>query len=128
MESKNEGWLVFASVTLAIAGVISIIDGIWLLNYKGAKPAGISNAVFGSNLHTYGVIYLIEGIVLIAAAVGVMKGDQVARWVGIISGALTAVSAIFLIPYYPGLGIIFLILGVMVVYALATYGGRSAHT
>jgi hypothetical protein len=41
---------------------------------------------------------------------------------------LSAISAIFLIPYYPGLGLLYLILGVLVVYALAAYGGRSAHT
>jgi uncharacterized membrane protein HdeD (DUF308 family) len=79
MDNKHEGWLVFASVTLAIAGVISLFDGIWLLDYHGAGPSGISTAVFGSDMHTYGWIYLVEGIVLIAAAVGVMQRNQVGR-------------------------------------------------
>ncbi len=126
MDGKAEGWVLFASITLGIAGIMRIFDGVWALDYHGSVPSGLQGAVFGTSLSTYGWIYIVEGIVLIAAAAGVLAGSQVGRWIGIFAGSLTAISAIWLMPFYPVWAIIYIILGVMVVYALVVYGGESA--
>jgi hypothetical protein len=125
MNDNHKGWLVFASVVLGVAGVMRIFDAIWAFNYKGALPDGLSGAVLGHSLSTYGWIYLIEAIILIGAAVGVTQGSQAGRWIGICAGALACISAVFLMPYFPVWSITYVILGGLVIYALAAYGGPT---
>jgi hypothetical protein len=126
MDDRGSGWVLFAGITLGIAGVLRIFDAIWAFNYHGYLPDDLRGAVFGQSLTTYGWIYLVEAIILIAAAAAVLAGSEVGRWVGIVAGALACVSAIWMMPFFPVWGIVYLILGVLVVYALATYGGEPA--
>ena len=118
--------MLFAGITLGIAGVMRIFDAIWAFNYSGTLPDGLRGADFGQSLTTYGWIYLVEAILLILCAAAVLMGSQVGRWVGIAAGALASISAIWLMPFFPVWGIVYLILGVLVVYALAAYGGEPA--
>jgi hypothetical protein len=126
MDDRGSGWVLFAGITLGIAGVMRIFDAIWAFNYSGTLPDGLRGAVFGQSLITYGWIYLVEAILLILCAAAVLAGSQVGRWVGIVAGALASISAIWLMPFFPVWGIVYLILGVLVVYALAAYGGEPA--
>jgi hypothetical protein len=126
MVDRGSGWVLFAGITLCIAGVMRIFDAIWAFNYHGALPDDLNGAVFGHSLITYGWIYLVEAVILIACAAAVLAGSQVGRWVGIVAGALATVSAIWLMPFFPVWGIVYLILGLLVVYALAAYGGEPA--
>jgi hypothetical protein len=41
------------------------------------------------------------GLVLILASSAVLRRSQFARWIGIIAGALLAISAFWWMPYYP---------------------------
>ena len=118
--------MLFAGIVLGIAGIMRIFDAIWAFSYHGSLPDGLHGAVFGQSLTTYGWIYLVEGIVLVLCAAAVLVGSQVGRWVGIIAGVLACISAIWLMPFFPVWGLVYLILGVLVVYALAAYGGEPA--
>ena len=71
-----------------------------------------------------GGVYLIVGIVLIVASFAVFTGSQFARWIGIIAGAILAISAVAWLPFYPVWSLVYILLGVVVVYAMAVYGGR----
>jgi hypothetical protein len=124
MNGKGQGWIVFATIVLGIAGVMRIIDAIWAFNYHGPLPDGLQGALLGHSLSTYGWIYLFEGIILIAAAAGVVSGSQLGRWVGIIASGLACISAIFLMPYFPVWSVTYIILTGLVIYALAAYGGE----
>ena len=123
MDRRGEGWLVFATVVLGIAGVMRIFDAIWAFRYHGMLPQNLENAIFGTSLKTYGWIYLAVGIVLIVCAGGVIVRSQVSRWVGIVAGAVMAISAIWWMPYYPVWSLTYVALGVLVIYALVQFGG-----
>ncbi len=124
---KRSGWLTFSAVVLILAGVMRVIDAIWALSYHGALPSlpdGLSGAVLGSELHTYGWIWLVTGIVLAAAGVMVLGPSkspeaEVSRWVGIVAASLGALSAIVVVPYYPVWALIYIAIAVMVIYGLA---------
>ena len=47
----------------------------------------------------------------------------VGRWVGVAAGAIGAISSIWMMPYYPIWSLTYIALGVIVIYALAAYGG-----
>jgi len=125
-ELGRDGWLVFASVVLGIAGVMRIFDAIWAFRYHGSVPQNLEDAIFGRSLNTYGWVYVAVAAVLILCAMFVLQGSQIARWVGVVAGAIGAISASWWLPYYPVWSLVYIGLGALVVYALVAHGGRSA--
>ena len=118
------GWLFFAGSILGIAGVMRIFDALWAFRYDGVIPDELESAILGDSLTTYGWVWLIVGVGLILAGFAVLKRSQLARWIGIIAGAVLAISATWWMPYYPVWSFTFIIIGVLVVYGLAAHGGR----
>jgi hypothetical protein len=125
MNDRGHGWVIFAAIVLAVAGVMRIFDAIWAFRYHGVLPQNLEDALFGTSLKTYGWVYLIVGIILIVCAAAVMGGSQLGRWVGIAAGAIGAITAIWWMPYYPIWSLTYIALGVIVTYALAAYGAPA---
>ena len=129
---RRSGWLTFSAVVLIIAGIMRVIDAIWAFGYHGALPNGLKDAILGHSLKTYGWIWLILGVILIAAGTLVLgpsdrPSAEVSRWIGIIAAALAAISAIFVMPYYPVWSLIYIAIAIMVIYGLAArYGEQPA--
>ncbi len=128
MDEKGKDWVVFAAIVLGLAGIMRIFDAIWAFSYHGALPDNLQAALFGHSLKTYGWIYLIVGIVLIACSAGIMARSQFSRWVGVAAAAIGAISAIWMMPFYPIWALLYVVLCVLVVYALAVYGGPESQT
>jgi len=128
----RSGWLTFSAVVLIIAGIMRVIDAIWAFGYHGAVPDGLQGALLGHSLATYGWVWLITGIILIAVGALVLgpsdrASAEVSRWIGIIAAGLGAISAIFVMPYYPVWALIYIIIAIMVIYGLsAHYSDRTA--
>jgi hypothetical protein len=125
-EERGYGWLMFAATMLGLAGILTIIDGIVALSKSKFYTAN-ATYVF-SNLHTWGWITLIIGVLLILAAMGVVSGSQWARWFGMIVAGLNAIAQFSFIQAYPFWSLLVFALDVLVIYALAVYGGRRATT
>ena len=126
MEETGTGWRFFAATVLGIAGIMRFFDAIWAWRYHGAIPNDLESAIFGHSLKTYGWVYFIVAIILLAASFGVVAGSQFSRWIGIIAGGILAISAIWWMPYYPIWSLTYIAIGVLVVYGLVAYGGRDA--
>ena len=125
MDERGSGWIAFAGIMLIIGGVMRFFDSIWAFSYHGSLPANFEGALFGHSLKTYGWVYLAVAIILFLAGLGVFAGSEVARWIGVIAGVIWAVSSIWWMPYYPIWSLTYVILGVLVVYALVAYGGNK---
>jgi hypothetical protein len=78
-----------------------------------------------SDLRTWGWITLIVGILLIVAAMGVFSGSGFARWFGIFAAGVNAFAQFGGIQSYPFWSIMVFTLDILVIYALAVYGGRK---
>jgi hypothetical protein len=118
---RGTGWLVFAGIILGLAGFMRLIDAIWAFSYKGALPENLEDGVLGSNLKTYAWVWLIVGILLIVASALVIMQSQFGRWIGIIAAIVGALSAMVWMPYYPIWSLAYIVLGVLVLYALLRY-------
>jgi hypothetical protein len=123
---KRSGWLTFSAVMLIIAGIMRVIDAIWAFQYHGSLPYGLRGALLGHSLTTYGWIWLVIGVILIAAGVLVLgpsdrPAAEASRWVGIVAASLGAISAIFVMPYYPVWALLYIILAVLVIYGLSAH-------
>jgi hypothetical protein len=128
---KRSGWLTFSAVVLIIAGIMRVLDAIWAFRYHGAIPNGLKDALLGHSLKTYGWIWLIAGVILIVAGALLLgpsdrPSAEVSRWIGIIAAALAAISAIFLMPYYPVWSLIYIAIAIMVIYGLSAHHGEQA--
>jgi hypothetical protein len=125
MRDTGESWRVFAAVVLGVAGVMRFFDALWAFNYDGAVPNQLESAIFGHTLDTYGWIYLIMAAVFIASAFLVLNRSQLGRWVGVAAGALGAITAVWWMPFYPIWSMVYVMLSVLVIYALVAHGGRE---
>jgi hypothetical protein len=125
MEQRREGWVLFAAIMLLIGGVLKIFDAIWSFSYHGVLPADLEGAIFGHSLRTWGWINIGVAAILILTGLAVMSGSGIARWIGIIAAAIAAIDAIWWMPFYPIWALTYLVLAVLVIYALAVYGGST---
>jgi hypothetical protein len=122
-EERGFGWLLFAATMLGLAGILSVFDGIIALS-RGKFYTANSSYVF-TDLRTWGWITLIIGVLLIVAAMGVFSGSGFARWFGIFAASVSAIG-LFGSPTaqaYPFWSLILFALDILVIYALAVYGG-----
>ena len=122
----GDGWIVFSSIILGLAGVMRIFDSIWAFSYKGALPDSLQDGLLGDDLKHYGWLWLAVGVVLVISSVMVFTRSQFARWVGLIGASVGGLSAIVWMPYYPVWSLVYILLAVLVIYGLAVYGGRES--
>jgi hypothetical protein len=129
MEQRGDGWILFAAIVLGVAGIMRVFDAIWAFRYHGVLPENFEAALFGHSLKTYGWIYLVVAIILILSGFALIAGrSQVGRWIGVVAGAILAISAIWWMPYYPIWSLAYIAVGVLVVYALVAHGARDEVT
>jgi hypothetical protein len=86
----------------------------------------VANAhyVFG-DLRTWGWITLAIGFLQLIAAAGVMMGNQLARWYGVLVLGLSAIDMMFFIPAYPFWALTILAVDIVAIYGLCAYGSRA---
>jgi len=116
-EEKGSGWLVFASVMLMIVGVLNVIWGITAL----AKEAYFEPKILFANLTLWGIIWLIIGIVEIAAGAAVLQKAQWARWFGVVMASLGLLWAFMGIGIFPVWSIVIIVIEILVIYGLVEY-------
>jgi len=122
MDRKGEGWLVFASIMLVLAGIYNFIWGITAL----AKDEYLINQFLFANLTFWGWFWLIIGVIAVIAGFAVLNKSQWARWFGIIMASISAIGMFTVIWAYPIWSILIIVLDVMVIYGLTEYGSREA--
>jgi hypothetical protein len=122
MAKKGTGWIGFAGIILIIAGFFDIVSGLWALDNKGSAGDAI---LYESNLETWGWIYLIVGIVILLAGIGVFSGAQWARWVGILAAMIGIVVEFFWMFQTPVRSLVYIVIASMVIYALTVYGDKE---
>ena len=119
---KSSGWLSFSAIILLVAGIMRIFDAIWALMNTGTAAANLHGAILGHSLTTYGVVWLIVGLILCAAGFLVLNPDtlsaKISRWVGILAAAIGGITAIAWMPYYPVWSLVYIGTAIVVIYGL----------
>src|SRR5215475_14243413 len=119
---RGYGMVLFASILLVVIGCFNLIYGIAAIAQSHVFVAN-AHYVFG-NLRTWGWITLIISALQILAGIGVMTGNQVARWAGIILCGLNAINQMFFIPAYPFWSLTIIAMDIVALYGLCAYGSR----
>ena len=122
-EGRGYGLVLFGSVLLVILGCFNLIYGIAAVANAHVFTAN-AHYVFGS-LNSWGWITLIIGVLQLAAAAGVVAGNQVARWFAVGVLGLNAIEQMFFIPAYPWWSLMIIAVDVVALYGLCAYGSRA---
>ena len=122
-EGRGYGLILFASVVLAVVGFFNLIYGIAAVANSHVFVAN-AHYVFGS-LRGWGWITLIIGVLQLIAAAGVLTGNQLARWYGVVVVGLSAIDMMFFIPAYPFWALTIIAVDVVALYGLCAYGSRE---
>lgn len=103
----------------AITGLVAIFDDGWLVV--------TDTALVTFDLTTWGWVWLIMGILVVVAGVGLLSGQMWARVVGVILASLNALGQLIYMPIYPVWSIVLIALDVLVIYALTAHGGEMRN-
>jgi hypothetical protein len=115
--------IIFASALLAIAGFFNLIDGIAAI---AKSSVFIANAryVMG-DLRAWGWVALILGVLQLLAALGVVVGNQVARWFAVAVIGIDLIAQMFFLPGYPFWSLMIIAVDVVALWGLCAYGSRE---
>lgn len=122
MEEKGAGWLTFASIMLVIAGIGNFIWGITAV----ARDELLIHRLLFANLTFWGIVFMILGVLLVAAGFAVLNEAQWARLLGIIFCSCSIVFYLVVIWAYPVWSVLVIAIDVLIIYGLAEHGARRA--
>jgi len=122
-EGHGYGLVLFASILLVVVACFNVIQGIAAIANSHVFTAH-AHYVF-ANQRTWGWITLILGILMLIAAVGVLAGNQLARWFAVVVIGLNAIDQMFFIPAYPFWSLTIIAMDVVALYGLLAYGSRA---
>jgi hypothetical protein len=117
----GSGWVMFASIMLAIAGVWNAIQGI--LAIAEANIVGGAKEFIFSDIKTWGWIIIVVGVLQVLAAFALWGGSELARWFGIATAAIGAIGQLAYAPAYPLWAVCLFAIDILVIYGLAVYAG-----
>ena len=122
-DSNGYGLVLFASILLVVVGCFNLIQGIAAIANSHVFVANAHYVV--GNLRAWGWITLIIGVLQLLAAVGVLAGNQLARWFAVAVLCLNAIDQMFFIPAYPFWALTIIAVDVVAIYGLCAYGSRA---
>jgi hypothetical protein len=122
-EPRGLSMVIFAAVLLLVVGLFNVIDGIAAIANSHLFVAN-AHYVIG-DLRAWGWVALILGLLQLLAGIGVLVGNQAARWFGVGTIGLNLIGQLFFVPAYPFWSLAIIALDVIAMYALCAYGSRS---
>ena len=116
------GWIFFAAIVMILVGAFQVIEGlvgIFNSDYYHVLPSGL---VVHVSYTVWGWTQLLLGVLTIAAAIGIMKGNTFARILAIVLAGISAITHLAFVEAYPIWSIIVIAIDVLVIFALAVHG------
>jgi hypothetical protein len=122
MEVRGAGRALFAAILLMVAGSLNVIYGIAAISDAHFYTSTGTHYVF-ANLHTWGWVTLILGVVQVTASFSLFAGGTYGRLIGIAAATIGAIGALLSVGgAYPFWSLGVFALCVIVIHGLAVYG------
>lgn len=115
------GWIVFASVMMLMVGSFQVIAGLTAL-FKDEYYVVSDRLVVSVDYTTWGWVHIGLGVVAVAAAFGLLRGQMWGRVLGIGVAGLSAITNLAFTAAFPVLALLMIALDVVVIYAIAVHG------
>jgi hypothetical protein len=115
------GWITFAAVVMTVDGFFEILAGLAALINSDLFGDSV-DTIFEQNAESWGWWHLVIGGVILLAGLVVLTGNILARIIGVIAAAISAIAAFAWLPIYPVWGIIVIAVDIAVIWALTVHG------
>ena len=118
------GWIWFAAIMMMIGGALQAIHGlVAVVNDEWVVWGNRANLYL--DISEWGWVHLIVGIVVFLSGLGVLSGNVLARFVGVVLASLSLVANFLYLPAYPLWAIVIIAIDVLVIYALTVHGREA---
>jgi hypothetical protein len=116
-QPQHSGIVMFSAVMIVIVGVFNFIDAIAAISRSSYF---VNNTLF-AGLTAWGVVFLIIGAIEILVGFGIMRGNQTARWAGVVIVGINAIGQLMFIGAYPVWSVIIMTIDLIIIYALVAH-------
>lgn len=113
----GSGWAAFAGVVMFIVGSLDALWGLGGILNDEIVVVGGHGAIL-ADLTTWGWVHLILGSAMALTGLGLLAGNEAARWLGILFVAVNAILQIVWFPAAPLWAFLIIILDVTIIYQL----------
>ena len=112
--------MIMAGVFQALAGLVAIFENEFYVPTR--------NYLFQFDATSWGWTHLLLGLLVAFAGWGLLSGRTWARAVAITLAVLSAIANFAFIPYYPFWSMLIIVIDILVIWAIAAYGGTMRDT
>ena len=124
-KKSDSGWAAFAGVIMVMVGSLDALWGLGGILNDDVVVVGGHGALV-ADITTWGWVHLILGILVAVTGLGLLVGNEAARWLGILFVSVNAISQIVWFPAAPLWAFLLIILDVIILYQLTARWGNQA--
>jgi hypothetical protein len=121
------GFILFAAIMMIMAGVFQALAGLVAI-FENEFYVPTRNYLLQFDATSWGWIHLVIGLLVAFAGWGLLSGRTWARAVAITLALISAIANFAFIPYYPFWSLLIIAIDVLVIWAIAAYGGAMRDT
>jgi hypothetical protein len=121
------GFILFAAIMMIMAGVFQALAGLVAI-FENEFYVPTRNYLFQFDATSWGWIHLLVGLLVAFAGWGLLSGRTWARVVAITLAVVSAIANFAFIPYYPFWSMLIIVIDIVVIWAIAAYGGTMRDT
>jgi hypothetical protein len=118
------GWIMFASFMMLLLGSFHAIQGLVALLDDQKLLVTDRDLIVSADYTTWGWVHLIGGIILALAGFSLFTGWLLARIVGVIVAAASAITNVAFLSAYPIWSAIMIALDILIIWALTVHGAE----
>jgi hypothetical protein len=122
----DSGWAAFAGVVMFIVGSLDALWGLGGVLNDDIVVVGGEGAII-ADITTWGWVHLILGSVVALTGLGLLAGNEAARWLGVFVLAVNAILQIVWFPAAPLWAFLIIVLNVTIIYQLTVRWGAQAR-
>lgn len=118
----QSGWLLFSALVILWAGLWNVFEGVT----KFFRPDLFTNHTVGGSLTIWAILWIIFGVVQVAASGAVMTRRPWGRWFGIVTVGLAAFLNMLTVGTSDWWSVLLIPIDILVVFSLAVKWQRPA--
>lgn len=118
------GWVGFAGFVMILSGIFQAIAGLVALFRDAFFVVNTNQILVLSNIHTWGWVNLIVGMVVVLAGFSLFSGSTWSRVLAVMFAMGSAIINMVALPLYPVWALICITLAILVMYAVIAHGGE----
>jgi hypothetical protein len=115
------GWIVFASIMLAVVGLVNIVQGLTALLDETYFIAQGSDGLLIGDFTVWGTVLLIWGAAQVAAGMGLNGGHGWARMLALVIAPISILLQFAFLAAYPLWSLAIIAIDVVIIFALTIY-------